>query len=140
LKPKTPWVLDTMIALQSRAGDWREAQRLVEEAQRTRRVQESAGRRQQAALLTERARTAQAAGQTADAFAQARRANDLDPRMVPAALLLARLVAADGRPRRARKVLERTWQAAPHPAVATAFLDIAAAAAPPLERYKALEG
>ena len=35
LKPRTPWVLDTMISLHSRAGDWREAQRLVEESQKS---------------------------------------------------------------------------------------------------------
>jgi len=62
LKPGTPWVLDTMISLHSRAGDWREAQRLVEESRKARGGKAGAGNRQQAALLTERARAARAAG------------------------------------------------------------------------------
>lgn len=139
LKPRTPWVLDTMISLHSRAGDWREAQRLVEESQKTKRTKGSAGNRQQAVLLTERARTARAAGQLADAFAQARKANDLDPDLVPAAELVARMVAEDGRARRARKVLERAWARKPHRSLMDAYLEIGVESAAPLDRYKAVE-
>lgn len=139
LKPRTPWVLDTMISLHSRAGDWREAQRLVEESQKTKRVKGSTGSRQQAVLLTERARTARASGQLADAFAQARKANDLDPDLVPAAELVARLVAEDGRARRARKVLERAWALKPHPVLMAAYLEIGLESSAPLDRYKAVE-
>jgi HemY protein len=140
LKPRTPWILDTMVALHSRAGNWREAQRLVEEAQKAKRGSGADGRHQQAALLTERARAARAAGQHADAYAQARKASELDPALVPASALVARLVAQDGRERRARKVIERAWAGAPHPDMVAAYLEIAAADAGPLDRYKAVEG
>lgn len=139
LKPRTPWVLDTMISLHSRAGEWREAQRLVEESQKSRRAKGGKGNRQQAALLTERARAARAGGQLADAFAQARKANDLDPDLVPAAELVARMVAEDGRKRRARKMLEKTWARTPHPALMQVYLDVAVEGQSPLERYKAVE-
>jgi HemY protein len=139
LKPRTPWVLDTMIALHSRAGEWREAQRLVEESQKSRRSSGTAGRRQQAALLTERARTARGAGNAAEAYAQARKAAELDPALAPANELVARLVADDGRTRRARKMLEKAWAECPHPALVAAYLDIAVGAADPLDRYKAVE-
>ncbi len=109
LKPRTPWVLDTMISLHSRAGDWREAQRLVEESQKSRRAKGGTGNRQQAALLTERARAARAGGQLADAFAQA------------------------------RKALEKSWARTPHPALMAAYLDVAVEGKSPLERYKAVE-
>jgi len=139
LKPRTPWVLDTMISLHSRAGDWREAQRLVEESQKAKRVPGKSGNAQQAALLTERARAARAAGQVADAYVQARKANDLDPDLVPAAELVARMVAEDGRTRRARKVLERAWGRTPHPALMAAYLDFGVESKEPLDRYKAVE-
>lgn len=139
LKPRTPWVLDTMISLHSRAGDWREAQRLVEESQKTKRAKGESGNRQQAVLLTERARTARTSGQLADAFAQARKANGLDPDLVPAAELVARLVAEDGRARRARKVLERSWARKPHPSLMDAYLEIGVESDAPLDRYKAVE-
>ena len=139
LKPRTPWVVDTMISLHSRAGDWREAQRFVEQSQKAKQTSGSTGNRQQAALLTERARAARGAGQFADAFAQARKANELDPDLVPAAELVARIVAEDGRGRRARKVLERAWARAPHPDLMRAYLEFSVESAAPLERYKAVE-
>ena len=79
LKPRTPWLVDAMVSLLSRAGDWREAQRLLEESQKSKRTMSVEARHQQAALLTERARAAQSTGQAADAYAQARKANELDP-------------------------------------------------------------
>jgi HemY protein len=139
LKPGTPWVLDTMISLHSRAGDWREAQRLVEESQKAKRKSGSSGNRQQAALLTERARVALHSGQLADAFSQARKANGLDPGLVPAAEMVARMVAEDGRSRRARKSLERSWAMVPHPVLMDAYLEFGVATKAPLERYKAVQ-
>lgn len=137
LQPSAPWLLDTLVSLHSKAGRWRAAQQLVEEAQRRKRLPAEVGRRQQAALLTERARAALGRGGLPDAFEQVRRAHDLDPALPPAAELLARLVADDGRVRRARKVLERTWRVAPHPALATAYLDIVGDVAA-LDRYRAI--
>lgn len=137
LQPAAPWLLDTLVSLHSKAGRWRAAQKLVEEAQRRKRLPAEVGRRQQAVLLTERARGALNIGALADAFEQVRRAHDLDPTLPPAAELLARLVADDGRVRRARKVLERTWRVAPHPSLAAAYLDILNSAEP-LDRYRAI--
>jgi len=137
LQPSAPWLLDTLVSLHSKAGRWRAAQKLVEEAQRRKRLPADAGRRQQAALLTERARAAVDRGALSDAFEQVRHAHDLDPAHPPAAELLARLVADDGRIRRARKVLEKTWRMAPHPSLSAAYLDIAGDAAP-LDRYRTI--
>ncbi len=137
LQPGAPWLLDTLVSLHSKAGQWRAAQKLVEEAKRRKRLPADVGRRQQAALLTERARDAFERGALADAFEQVRKAHDLDPAHPPAADLLARLVANDGRVRRARKVLERTWRETPHPALSTAYLDILSDTEP-LDRYRAI--
>jgi len=139
LKPRTPWVVDSMVSLLSRAGDWREAQRLIEESQKSKRTSTAQARRQQAALLTERARAARRDGQAADAYAQARKANELDPALVPAAGLLAQLVADDGRARRARKFVEKTWAAAPHPSLRDVYLGLLEPDAAPLDAYKAVE-
>ena len=139
LKPRTPWVVDSMVSLLSRAGDWREAQRLIEESQKSKRTSSAQARRQQAALLTERARKAQIAGEAADAYAQARKANELDPSLAPAASLLARLVADDGRNRRARKFVEKSWAAAPHPDLRDVYLGMLDPDTAPLEIYKAVE-
>ncbi|NKB48059.1 MAG: heme biosynthesis protein HemY [Alphaproteobacteria bacterium] len=134
LQPSAPWLLDTLVSLHSKAGRWRAAQKLVEEAQRRKRLPAEVGRRHQAALLTERAHSAFSGGSLSDAFEQVRKAHDLDPAHPPAAELLARLVADDGR---ARKVLERTWRVAPHPVLSAAYLDIVGDV-PPLDRYRAI--
>lgn len=139
LKPRTPWVVDSMVSLLTRAGDWREAQRLIEDSQKSKRNSPAQVRRQQAALLTERARVARREGQAADAYAQARKANDLDPTLVPAASLLAQLVAEDGRARRARKFIEKSWVAAPHPDLRDVYLGLLGPETSPLEIYKAVE-
>ena len=139
LKPGTPWVLDTMISLYSRAGDWQEAQQLVEESQKAKHKSGSLLDQHQAALLTERARVARQAGRIADAYSQARKANELDSQLVPAAELVARMVAEDGRTRRARKVLERSWNVAPHPMLMDTYLKFCVESKAPLERYKAVE-
>jgi len=139
LKPRTPWLVDTMVSLLSRAGDWREAQRLLEESQKSKRATTAQVRHQQAALLTERARAAQASGQASDAIAQSRKANELDPALVPAVSLLAQLVAEEGRAWRVRKFLEKSWVAAPHPDLRDAYLGLLDAETAPLERYKAVE-
>lgn len=137
LQPDAPWLLDTLVSLHSKAGHWRAAQKLVEEAQRKKKLPAEAGRLQQAALLTERARAAFNDGALTDAFEQVRRAHALEPAHVPAAELLARLVADDGRARRARKVLEKTWRLSPHPALSAVYKDIAGGATP-LDRYRAI--
>ena len=139
LKPRTPWVVDSMVALLSRAGEWREAQRLIEELQKSRRNTGAQAHKQQAALLTERARAARLAGATSEAYAQARKANELDPALVPAAGMLAQLVAEDGRKRRARKALEKSWAQMPHPKLRDVYLGLLESDAAPLDRYKALE-
>ncbi len=139
LKPRTPWLVEAMVSLLSRAGEWREAQRLIEQSQKSKRTTTEQARHQQAALLTERARAAQSTGQTADAHAQARKANEMNPALVPAASLLARLVAEDGRAWRVRKFIEKSWLAAPHPDLRDAYLDLLGPDAPPLDRYKTVE-
>ncbi len=138
LKPRTPWVVDTMVSLLSRAGEWQEAQRLIEESQKSKRTTSVQARRQQAALLTERARNAHDAGMKADAYAQARKANELDPALAPAAGLLARLVAEDGRARRARKSIENSWPLAPHPELREMYLGLLDPDAGPLDQRKAI--
>lgn len=139
LKPRTPWVVDTLVSLHSRAGNWREAQQLVEEAQKSKRTSSALAGRQQAALLTERARAASVAGEAADAYAQARKAAELDTSLAPAATLVARLVAEDGRTRRARKMIERAWARSPHPELLAVYLDLLGPEAGPLDRYQAVE-
>ncbi len=137
LRPATPWVLETLIDLHSKAGQWRETQKYLGEAQRGKIVTGTQAKIQEAALLAERARAASAAGRLDEAFEQARRAHDLDPALAPATVLLARRVAAEGRVRRARKIVEAAWIVGPHPSLVPVYLDIVDAKTS-LARYTAV--
>lgn len=137
LRPTTPWVLETLIDLHSKAGDWRETQKYLGEARRSKVVAEGQAQLREAALLAERARAAAAADRQDEAFEQARHAHDLDPALAPATAILARRVAAEGRLRRARKLVEAGWTAGPHPMLVPVYLDIVGAKTA-LERYTAV--
>ena len=138
LRPQTPWVLDTLVDLQSRAGAWRSAQQALEEALRRKLVPPAPTKAKLAALLTERARDAEAADDNAAALEQLRRAHDLDPGLAPAMAHLARHLITGGQTRRARKLIEKTWPQAPHPALAAAYGE-AAEATTALARFEAVK-
>lgn len=137
LRPSSGWVLETEALLAARGGDWRSAQRAVEEAGKRRLLPAGTSAAQQAALLVERAREAEAAGYEKDALDQARRAAKLLPGLAPASVLAARLAAHDKRPREARRLLERGWAASPHPDIAAAWA--ARAGADPMARRREME-
>ena len=137
LRPASGWVLETEALLAARGGDWHTAQRAVEEAGKRRLLPAGTSAAQQAALLVEQAREAEAAGHEKDALDQARRAAQLLPGLPPASVLAARLALADKRPREARRLLERGWAAAPHPEIAAAWA--ARAGADPMARRREME-
>ena len=105
------------------AGNWEEAERSGEAAGNARRLDSGQGRRRRALLFHQRAVAADRAGRAGQAADLARKALGLAPGFVPAALLSARLAIGSGRLRHARKAIERCWAAAPHPALARAYLD-----------------
>ncbi|MGE0254580.1 MAG: heme biosynthesis protein HemY [Alphaproteobacteria bacterium] len=137
LRPGAGWVLETEALLAARGGDWRTAQRAVEQAGKRHLLPSATSSAQQAALLVERAREAEAAGLPKDALDQARRAAKLSPVLAPAVVMAARLAAADDRPREARRLLERGWAAAPHPDIAAAWA--ARAGTDPMARRREME-
>lgn len=122
LNPAVPWLVETLIGLRSQAGDWRGAQLVLEEALGRKTVTAAAAKRQLAALLMGRVNADDDGGADPDAaLRQAKRALELDPGLAPAAEVVARRALADGSPRRARKVLETAWAAAPHPGLAALY-------------------
>lgn len=122
LRPRTGWVLTTLHDLQARAGDWAAAAETARLAVRANAMAPKDGERNRAIARYEQGIRAEAAGERDAALEHARKAVKLDPAFVPAAVLAARLLAAAGRRRRARHVLEAAWAASPHPELARAYL------------------
>ncbi|GBD41794.1 Lipopolysaccharide assembly protein B [bacterium HR39] len=122
--PKTPWVVTTLFDLLTRAGAWDEAMQVLGELQQLGLVDAETAARRRAILLVTMAERAEKEGRTADAFAHARRAARTAPFFAPATVLAARHAQRLGRPRLARRLIERAWRTAPHPDLAKAWIGL----------------
>lgn len=144
--PATPWAFEGKFAIEARSGDYTSALETLDKALGQGLLERTDARRRRAVVLTalaqvEAARIAEPTGPRdeedvgadgtlnvqvvrAGALRHAIEARDLAPDLVPAAALAARLVFEDGRARRAQKIVEDAWGRAPHPELATVFLDL----------------
>lgn len=136
--PNTPWVLITLFDLLTREGEWQEALAVLNQIADLRLVGPDVARRRRAILWAMMAEDAQRAGRTEEALRLLRRAFRLMPGFAPVAVRLARLAREVGRPRLARKVLERAWKTEAHPDVARAYMELYTDRTP-VERVKAAQ-
>ena len=138
LNPQAPWVLFALFDLEARAGNWREAERVVTRAVTARTLSESDGRRRQAIAALHIARGLRESGDATAARKTVLKAHALQPGFLPATLFAVELLGAAGKRRRALHLLEQAWHLAPHPELAVAHralfaADDAAAYLPRLE-------
>lgn len=118
LQPKSSWTQTTLFSLEARQGQWGRAEATLSQALRQGAIPKAEGKRHQAAILTARARLAQAADENAEATRFAAEAARAEPGFVPAAATAAGLLRAAGKDRAAAKVIQRAWKIAPHPELA----------------------
>lgn len=126
LRPKADWPAKALAELEAGGGNWLEADAALAKAQKVKALPKADAGHRRAALLIEEARQAHATGRPESALQAAQAAFDLDPARVPAASLLARLLARAGKHAKATKVLEQAWRLSPHPDLATAWGETAA--------------
>ena len=139
--PRAPWVLQTLFELLVRDRRWAEAQPVLDGLGRERLTGERVLRRRRAILLHMLAQEQREQGGAAEGLMLARRATRLAPDFAPAAIVASGLATACGKPREARKLLEASWRAAPHPEVAGAWLALQPSENPTrlYERLRTLE-
>ena len=138
MRPRTPWVLQSLFDLTERGGDLEAADRALRESLRAKALPKPEAERKRAVVLVQRALAARQAGDSAaTATGHAREAHKLAPGLSPAAALLAELLLGSGAARKAAKVLEDTWARAPHPDLARLYLE-ARPSDDSLERLKTL--
>lgn len=130
LQPATPWLLSTLFDLEARAGNWSAAEEVLRKAVSDGAVTPEDGRHHRAVLFLEQSGEAERNGRPADAISYAGSAHGLLPGFVPAAARTARLHLEAGNPRRAAKVLVRTWKLYPHPDLASLYVRTIAAGDP----------
>ncbi len=120
LNPHLSWPVDALFDLQCKAHDWAGALETLTIARKNGHVEKASAERRRAVLMTAQAQELEdrdperALNLSLDAH---RLANDL----IPAAAIAGRILASRGNTPKAAKVLQKTWQKAPHPDLATAY-------------------
>lgn len=114
------WPVDALFDLQCKDADWAGALETLAIARKNGQIEKASANRRRAVLLTAQAQKAED-GDPERALAWALEAHSLAPNLVPAAAIAGRLLASRGNTPRATKVIQTTWQKAPHPDLATAY-------------------
>ncbi len=117
LNPRLAWASAAILQLQSLSRDWIGAAATLAQQAKSGLLTGEEGNRKQAALLTAEA-LALEDHDTVNALTLATRAHKLDPGLVPAALVAARIHIAQGSPRKASRILRDAWSRSPHPDLA----------------------
>ena len=138
LRPDAPWLVDSLLVLHGRAGDWAAARDTLTGAARRGALPAEQARHHQGVVLYELSRAAERGGDRRRAAGFAAKAQALAPDLAAPACQHARLLFELGRRRAAAKAIERAWRRAPHPDLARLYLDLRPEAAP-LARAIALQ-
>ena len=117
LNPRLAWASTAVLQLQSAAKDWQAAAATVAQQVKSGLATAEETKWKQAALLAAQALTLEDTSRV-QALDLATRARKLDPSLVPAALVAARIHIANGSPKKAVKVIRETWALSPHPDLA----------------------
>ena len=121
LRPATPWVLTTLLELQTRLGDWPGAGDTLVQLGSAKAIAAAELRRHQAAVHLELSRAAATQGDAAEALRQAKRAYRADPDHPAVGAWLAERYLGAGRARRAAQLVEQAWIRRPHPDLLAAY-------------------
>jgi HemY protein len=138
LRPDAPWLVDALLVLAARTGDWTAAQGTLAGAARHRGLPAERARHHRGIVLYELSRDAERSGDLRRAAGLAAKAQALAADLAAPALHHARLLALLGRKRAAARTIERAWHTAPHPDLPRLYLDIHPEAEP-LARAAAVE-
>lgn len=140
LRPRNAGIQDTLLGLQAKYEDWAGARETLATKLKTGTLPRDVHKRRDAVLALAHARDALAMGKLAEASRDATEANRQSPALVPAAVMAARMVLAEGRGKEAASILTKAWRLSPHPDLAAAFAEIAPDETPQarLKRFQAL--
>ncbi|KAB2656763.1 heme biosynthesis protein HemY [Brucella tritici] len=119
--PQLEWASSAMMGQLCAEGDWDGALKLVDARKQALAHSKDVVKKERAALLTAKA-MAVVDVDHAQAKALALEANKLAPDLVPAAVVAARALFADGDVRKGSKILEAAWKRFPHPDIASTYV------------------
>jgi HemY protein len=117
LNPRLSWASGAVLQLQSAARDWPAAAATLGQQMKSGLMPVAEGNRKQAAMLAAQALALEDSEKN-PALELALKAHKLDPSLVPAALVAARVLISQASTRKASKILKETWVVSPHPDIA----------------------
>jgi HemY protein len=117
LNPRLSWASGAVLQLQSAARDWPAAAATLTQQIKSGGIPAPEGNRKLAAMLAAQALALEEKDK-AQALELALKAHKLDPALVPAALVAARVLIAQASTRKASKILKESWVLSPHPDIA----------------------
>lgn len=123
LQPKADWVLVLLVDLEARAGHWEPALEALSRAGRVGAIPPDKVRKQRCILLLGQSEAQAARGFYEDASYTARKAHELMPGFVPAAIAYATTLLKTDRAKLANKVIERVWRVHPHPQLVPLYIE-----------------
>jgi len=138
LRPDASWLVDALLLLAARAGDWAAARDTLAGAARHRALPAERASHHRGIVLYELSRDAERRGDPRRAAGLAATAQVLAADLAAPACHHARLLIGLGKSRAAARTIERAWHTAPHPDLARLYLEIDPDA-PPLARIAAVQ-
>lgn len=140
LNPKNLEVQNTLFKLQTEAGDWKGARDVLLAKMRQGELPRDVHKRRDAVLALQEARAILDNGASVDAQEAAIAANKASPDLIPAAAMAAKAHADKGDVKAATRVLQKAWEAQPHPDLAGVFASLVADETPQarLKRFEKL--
>ncbi len=123
LAPEAPWAGTALLRHQSQGGDWQGALKTLESSRWNNRLDKKQNNRLKAVLQTAEAMSLEGSSPE-QARDLALAAHKLEPSLIPAAVIAARVSSRLGDIRKATRVLEATWKLEPHPEIAEAYIHV----------------
>lgn len=123
VEPASPWAAHAMLGFRCAAGDWNGALAILEQRNAAGRLDKETYRRERGVLLIARALELETSDRDT-ARDSVMEAVKLAPTLVPAAVLAAKFLSEGQQTRRAMRIIETAWVAAPHPDLAEAYAHV----------------
>lgn len=118
--PSLSWASSAMLQIQLADKNWAAAALTLEQQRKAGLVESKLVDRRRAALLAAEALALETTKRD-QALNLALKAHQLDPALVPAAVVAGRLYAQQGSARKVYKILRRSWELSPHPEIAETY-------------------
>lgn len=124
LLPKMPWVIREVFTLQTKLGLWADALETLHKAVNLEAFDSATAKNYRSALLAEKSRQSRLSGNLELACKEATAAQEANTGNILAAITLGQALIARRKFSDATSAIEKTWTKAPHPELASLYIEM----------------